>query len=44
MITLTGFGYEKQLKNPSKIFSNAWKEKSFINGPAIKTFDFIHSF
>ena len=39
MITLTGFGYEKQLKNPSKIFSNTWKEKSFINGPAVQTFE-----
>tara|TARA_A100001011_G_scaffold315955_1_gene334795 strand:+ start:769 stop:1827 length:1059 start_codon:yes stop_codon:yes gene_type:complete len=39
MITLTGFGYEKQLKNPSKVFNNTWIDKSFINGPSIKTFE-----
>ena len=39
MITLSGFGYEKKLKNPSKVFANTWKEKSFINGPTVKKFE-----
>ena len=39
MITLTGFGYEQNLKNPAKVFENTWKDKSFINGPAVRTFE-----
>ena len=32
MIALSAFDYEKKLKNPSKLFTNTWKSKSFING------------
>jgi UDP-2-acetamido-2-deoxy-ribo-hexuluronate aminotransferase len=39
MITLSGFGYEQKLKSPSKAFDNTFKNKSFINGPAIKEFE-----
>ena len=39
MISLSGFGYEDTLGNPSKAFSKTWKSKSFINGPAVKEFE-----
>ena len=39
MISLSGFGYEKTLKNPTKAFADTWKSKSFINGPAVKKFE-----
>ena len=39
MIALSAFDYEKKLKNPSKLFTNTWKSKSFINGPAVKEFE-----
>ena len=39
MISLSGFGYEDTLENPSKAFSKTWKSKSFINGPAVKEFE-----
>ena len=39
MISLSGFGYEDTLGNPSKAFSKTWKSKSFINGPALKEFE-----
>ncbi len=39
MITLSGFGFENNLKDPSKIFENTWRDKSFINGPAITNFE-----
>ena len=39
MISLSGFGYEDTLKNPSKAFAKTWDSKSFINGPAVKEFE-----
>ena len=39
MISLTGFGYEKKLKNPSKLFEETWSQKSFISGPKVKAFE-----
>ena len=39
MISLSGFGYEDTLKNPSKAFAKTWDTKSFINGPAVKEFE-----
>ena len=39
MISLSGFGYESTLKNPSKAFAKTWESKSFINGPAVKEFE-----
>ena len=39
MISLSGFGYENALKNPSKLFARTWDSKSFINGPALKEFE-----
>ena len=39
MITLSDFGYEKKLKSPSKAFSKTFKDKSFINGRAVKEFE-----
>ena len=39
MISLSGFGYEDTLKNPSKLFETTWQSKSFINGPAVKKFE-----
>ena len=39
MISLSGFGYEDTLGNPSKAFPKTWKSKSFINGPALKEFE-----
>ena len=39
MISLSGFGYEDTLKNPSKAFSNTWNSRSFINGPAVNEFE-----
>ena len=39
MISLSGFGYESTLKDPSKAFAKTWGSKSFINGPAVKEFE-----
>lgn len=39
MISLSGFGYEKKLKNPSKLFEDTWKQKSFISGPKVEAFE-----
>ena len=39
MISLSGFGYEETLKDPTKAFAKTWESKSFINGPAIKEFE-----
>lgn len=39
MISLTGFGYEKKIKNPSKLFQETWSNKSFISGPTVETFE-----
>lgn len=39
MISLSGFGYEDTLKEPSNLFVDTWKTKSFINGPAVKKFE-----
>ncbi len=39
MITLSGFGYEQKLKNPTKAFAKTWKTKSFINGPSVIEFE-----
>ena len=39
MISLSAFGYEDTLKEPSNLFANTWQTKSFINGPAVKNFE-----
>ena len=39
MITLSGFGYEQELKSPGRAFAKTFKEKSFINGPAVSKFE-----
>ena len=39
MISLSGFGYEDTLKNPSDLFAQTWQTKSFINGTAVKNFE-----
>tara|TARA_Y100000114_G_C11762518_1_gene330701 strand:+ start:1677 stop:2732 length:1056 start_codon:yes stop_codon:yes gene_type:complete len=39
MINLSAFGYEKRLKNPSRLFSSTWNDKSFINGKSVKDFE-----
>ncbi len=39
MITLSGFGYEENLKSPLQAFAKTFKDKSFINGPAVKEFE-----
>ena len=39
MISLSGFGYEDTLKNPSKAFARTWHSRSFINGPAVNEFE-----
>ena len=39
MISLSGFGYEDTLKEPSNLFVDTWQTKSFINGPAVKKFE-----
>jgi len=39
MISLSEFGYEQTLKDPTKAFAKTWESKSFINGPAVKEFE-----
>ncbi len=39
MISLSGFGYEDTLKDPSKLFEKTWQTKTFINGPTVKNFE-----
>ena len=39
MISLSGFGYEDTLKNPSDLFAQTWQTKSFINGTVVKNFE-----
>jgi len=39
MITLSGFGYEDTLENPTDVFAETWKTRSFINGPSVKKFE-----
>ena len=39
MISLSGFGFEEKLKEPSKAFAKTFKNKSFISGPSITEFE-----
>lgn len=39
MITLSGFGFEEKIKNPSSLFKKTFKDKSFINGTKVKEFE-----
>ena len=39
MITLSGFGYEQNLKSPAEAFATTYENKTFINGPAVAKFE-----